>query len=461
MSDTLNVLVVVDVKNCFMKNIFSGKDDVTLNQRDEKNCIQMAKEIAGLTNKNDITVFTRDLHPLNHISFGEGSEGRTANFVETWPIHCRNVTQKCKSRPGFETEIPKAPEFNKMYKDITLNENNQDIINYITDKNLSEDKIKGSELSYYFYGTSISDVILKLNIENRSGKNKIGMKRSQSETQVEKINEINDTGTIDDIDFNSEHTEPLIINSKKFVTLTKGERCDQESYSAFNYHVSYIITNPSDPKINYAFNSLQENNSTGLWEWILNNRNGATNINITVCGLVGNVCVMHSVMQGKALWDNIYSTQPDNIAIISVNFCLSLIGTLFLEKDLPPGKAKYEFSELKDKFKTTKVNISGLGEHSLYSWMKFKYPSTPNIVFDTSFPTFESLFTPFEDRGGAQQKGGKKYKKCPKCKKNPYHGGKCFVCGFIPFLGKTKTQKRRRNGKKTRKNKRRFSRRRS
>ena len=82
---------------------------------------------------------------------------------------------------------------------------------------------------------------------------------------------------------------------------------------------------------------------------------------------------------------------------------------------------------------------------------------------DINLSNFDSLelFTPFEERG-VQQLGGKKYKKCPKCKKHPYHGGKCFICGFIPFLGKTQKRKRGKGkSKKTRKNKRRFSRRRS
>lgn len=456
MSETKKILIVVDVQNCFMKNVFSGKDDITLNQTDEENCIQMAKEIAELTQKNDIAVFTRDLHPLNHISFGEGSEGRTANFVETWPIHCRNPTQKCKSRTEKPTE-PTRPSFNNKFSELELKSTDETFKNkltgFINEKKIGETKIIGNNLSYFFYGTDIGNDIYQLNYNNNFfGANKIGMKRSQFESEDKSYDEIKDTNTLHDINVDAKP-------NGKFITLTKGERCDQESYSAFNYHNNYNIADPSKPTIDPTFNSVDKNQSTGLWEWILNNKGNATKMNITVCGLVGNVCVMHTILQGKAMWEKLY--KPENPGI-EVDFCFSLVGTLFLP-NLPPGGI-VKVSKSNEQIIGKKINLGDNEnpfEVSLKDWMQNNFPNSEGITFEEAFPNFDSLelFTPFEERG-AQQQGGKQYKKCPKCKKNPYHGDKCFVCGFIPFLGKTQKRKSRKGrSKKTRKNKRRFSRR--
>ena len=471
---TKNILIVVDVQNCFMKNIFgSDANENFLNQTDENNCIEMVQQISELTKVNDLVVLTRDLHPLNHISFGEGSEGRLINPPITWPIHCRNPTQKCTSRTN-NTEEPNRPKFEKKFSDLidpipkvpvtdlnilpqgdadsNLHRYKEKLTEFITKNSLSSKPIIGNELSYFFYGTEIGQDILNLNNSNKYGVNKIGMNRSQFENQDNTFDpnyKLKDTNTIADIRFAD------VKPNGKFITLTKGERCDQESYSAFNYHIDYKIDKPSNPEINYEFNSVDEKQSTGLWEWILLNKGDATNINITVCGLVGNVCVMHTVLQGKAMWDTLYKNKYPDITI-TVDFCFSLIGTLFLET-LPPGKDNVIVEKNEESIINQKINVPGVGEKSLKEWMQFNYPSTSLVSFEKAFPNFESLtlFTPFEERG--KQPGGKKSNRCPKCKKNHIQGGKCFVCGFIPFLGKTQKEKRGK-GKKTRKNKRRFSR---
>lgn len=476
--NTKNVLIVVDVQNCFMKNMFGGND---LNQGNEDDCIQMAKEISKLTEQNDIVVFTRDLHPLNHISFGEGSEGRIVNYEETWPIHCRNKLQKCglRERRTEGSDNISEPSYEKKFSDLTMNYADKEfegkIKEYIETKQTFKDRvlkdtfIKGNLLSYYFYGTDINDIIYELNQNALSGFNKIGMERSNIEVTPEnQATEINDKDTIDDIKW---QVEPLQKDNKKYITLSKGERCNKESYSAFNYHVDYNKTTPSTPTKNNNFVSIDKNNSTGLWEWLIDiaTKENITQLNISVCGLVGNVCVMHTVLEGKAMWEALYQKENQNI---NVDFCFSLVGTLFLNFKPPFKKVKFDIEDMiqnKDEKPTKKDDTPLI---SFYNFMKdIKYPKVENLSsndnynnfkdFDSAFPDYKLLFTPFGQRGGAQQLGGKKYKKCPKCKKHPYHGGKCFVCGFIPFLGKTKTQKRRRNGKKTRKNKRRFSRRRS
>jgi hypothetical protein len=142
--------------------------------------------------------------------------------------------------------------------------------------------------------------------------------------------------------------QPIDEGGIKYITLTKGERCDKEAYSAFNYHIVYDSSKPSDPvKSNIKPNDAT--NSTGLWEWILKNKT-SDEITITVCGLVGNVCVMHSLLQGIALWNNVYSKQNPEV---KVKFVYSLKGTRFAA--VPP------FTSVKPDF--DKDNVVGHFNH--------------------------------------------------------------------------------------------------
>ena len=143
--------------------------------------------------------------------------------------------------------------------------------------------------------------------------------------------------TNDDTKEISYDAQPIIetINSKqiRFVELTKGERCDEESYSAFNYHVKYNSTNPKEPVKDLPFPPTKDQ-STGLFEWILNNKGEANKINIAVCGLLGNVCVLDTVLQGMQMWEEVYSSENTDI---NVEFTFSLKGTYF-SPVIAPGK---------------------------------------------------------------------------------------------------------------------------
>lgn len=349
MSD-FNVVVVVDVQNCFM---YANKEQNAnfLNLGNINDSKDVAREISELVKKktenkeNSAVVFTRDYHPINHISF-ENDEGRNMNKSAPgtiWPRHCRNSTVKCAKRPTTEDikdiepeksmpsatkktlgEIAKSNNVNIKTVSDKLGLNENDVLNI---------PIKGTELSYYFYETNLANVVKKLNDGNKNGSHKIGLKSTKYET-------LGDKETIAE-----QNAENEIINSPaydnvasfpftKFIALTKGERCNEESYSAFNYHIKYDVTKPSTPTS--GLNNLIEANSTGLWEWILANRNGATTINVTVCGLVGNVCVIFSVLQGMAMWEAVYAKENPNI---TVNFEYSLMGNRFTTA-LPPNKVK-------------------------------------------------------------------------------------------------------------------------
>ena len=83
------------------------------------------------------------------------------------------------------------------------------------------------------------------------------------------------------------------------------------------------------PLINTEFDSIDQKNTTGLFEYLLKKTNGTPKkIIITICGLVGDVCVMHSFLQGISLWDNIYKPKfPEGT---TCDFQIDLGSTYFL-----------------------------------------------------------------------------------------------------------------------------------
>ena len=135
------------------------------------------------------------------------------------------------------------------------------------------------------------------------------------------------------------------VDDKQIYQLTKGEYCDYESYSAFNYHLKFEY----DDKKNIVSKELpiDKNNSTGLWEHIIEtnklNKDSNTTLEITVCGLVGNICVMNTVHHGIVTWNKLYQK---NYPHVTVNFIYSFPGTRFLPGappfNLPLGITDYQ-----------------------------------------------------------------------------------------------------------------------
>jgi nicotinamidase-related amidase len=392
MSNTLNVLIVVDVQNCFMNHVFSDETDESvekksggtfLNLAETEQSIAISKEIAELSKNNDITVFTRDYHPINHISF-MGDENRELNIPATWPHHCRNKFNVCKPRGDANFDPPAQPKDTfKTILDVNQElKNKKGIENYIDiNKKItkigssvsmtSSDPIKGTELSYFLYGTgdkNFANIVYTLNKDNL-GVYKIGLDRTKFHDSTQGQANISNPRENDKINFS---TKGLIKDGKTYVTLTKGEQCNKESYSAFNYHISYKTENPSSPEIDYGFDSIDKKNSTGLWEWILNNRNGKENLVITVCGLVGNVCVMHTVLEGIAMWETLYKIEG-----VKVEFQLSLKGTRFTPA-LPPSSVQpFTGEELNNIFKKSgnEIKVENIPSMTYRDWCNFKKPS--------------------------------------------------------------------------------------
>lgn len=384
--NVFKVVVAVDVQNCFL---FATENEnanfLNLDPTTIRTSEQVTREISDLVKdiKPNACVFTRDLHPMNHLSFME-DEGREFQKGTTWPRHCRNPTTKCKKREGTsdiadDKSKPAAPKplaeiidnSGEKYIDTTISKyiksaNLEPMSKYITDNDkdhlengyllskttnssltasdmelynlLSGLKIRGNEISYLFYSTDLLIPCLMLNMGNKTGQYKIGLQTENDEVigpaTMPQLLEDTKHGIIKQ----PENCFEFEVNKNgiktKFVALTKGERCDQESYSAFNYHLAYELDNTDKKKVNNAKPpAFDKSNSTGLWEWILANKGNATNIEIYVCGLVGNVCVIQSVLQGMAMWDNVYR---NNNTGVNVKFIFSLLGTRFTTA-LPPG----------------------------------------------------------------------------------------------------------------------------
>jgi len=323
----MKVLVVIDVQNCFMFHKDGERGGTFLNVEKEKVSKDIIDELETLVDDKTHVVFSRDFHPVNHISL-EGYEGRRIDALKgVWPKHCRNKGVQCGAR-AFDYKDPSLPN-----NVVDTDTGELTIVNEGTSSQRGGGEsidVIGTELSYMFFKSEkLKGPVKELIKKNREGKNKIGLGDTMVET--------NDASSeMKEAPEDSERTvnyDELPLDGK-YITLTKGERCDKEAYSAFNYHIVYDSSDPANPvKSNIIPNDAA--NSTGLWEWILKNRNGANEITITVCGLVGNVCVMHSLLQGIALWNNIYSRQEQNQGI-SVKFVYSLQGTRFA-KDVPEG----------------------------------------------------------------------------------------------------------------------------
>jgi nicotinamidase-related amidase len=240
----------------------------------------------------------------------------------------------------------------EVMNDINFDINNDNIITlenlikkYIDDPNLEEDSkmylegildtdiyknlnVQGLDLNYLFYNTTtLKDIIYALNTNNDS---EIGIKGNIGIGNNKKFININDTPNYDDKVYNVDNIIEYKPNNKtKYITITKGQYCDYESYSAFNYHIKikkehlktksiiYDVFKKYDNSLNVLEKLPAEKKySTGLFEYILKDfkkqNHGNTskqNIEIDVCGLVTNICVINTVHQGIAMWEKVYKSE--------------------------------------------------------------------------------------------------------------------------------------------------------
>ena len=340
MNGVLNVLVVVDVQNCFTHGGSLGNEQL-------KDSIEQIKEIIELINQNDVIVFSRDMHPINHKSVNMNTYSTTYDekiqenkqFVTRFPEHCRDNELTCddKNRKYEKTSRTPLLVSNKIVDFIKATDTNE-IYLYKLDKIIPFISIIGTELSYlYLLVDNPYLEIFKKFIMN-SKKNLIGISPDYINKDINNISQYN----ISHISFNN----PLNYRNKEFIQLAKGQLCNYESFSAFNYH---IRLNDNKPDNDLEANSLY---TTGLFEFIIQQVRirGTKTVNITVCGLVGNICVMNTVHQGLAMLESYkeLSSYKDLFDNIEINFVYSTKGTLFLPIAKPNIQAKIQTDTDKD-----------------------------------------------------------------------------------------------------------------
>lgn len=228
-------------------------------------------------------------------------------------------------------------------KDLILN-----FLNNIKNKNASilGTKICGPKLSYLFYGTEIADIIKNLNASD----NKYELKINNDLKNTDQIN-LKNSEILSKLEFYKETNKIT-----EYITVLKGEYCNFEAYSAFNYHAK-IEKEDSDSLIKELFDvydrnlnlvsslPVNEQMSTGLFEIILKcaRENSRNTVNIDVCGLVTNICVINTVHQGIAMWNKVYKIKEENKKI-KCNFTLLDNLSIPLYIDIPSKNLKYEYT---------------------------------------------------------------------------------------------------------------------
>ena len=79
----MNVLVVIDVQNCFMFHPDKVAGDTTGLNAGQIASEDIVKELETLVADKTHVVFSRDFHPVNHISLA-GYEGRKVDYIYIW-----------------------------------------------------------------------------------------------------------------------------------------------------------------------------------------------------------------------------------------------------------------------------------------------------------------------------------------------------------------------------------------
>jgi nicotinamidase-related amidase len=460
---TLNVLVVVDVQDCFMSNLLNNSNILNLGVSTDidaklKLSSEMVKQIVELDKKSNITIFTRDMHPINHISF-EGDEGRVLNPPKGyWPHHCR-TGKTCIPRLDYEGNEFKDSENNQRNPSEQL----ETVGNIIgkhpqiesvmgtIDNTYKELSVKGNQLSYFFYFTELADKVKQLNDSKKP--NIISLNEIQN---VELKYEIQNLKP----DYDQLNYRNITPIDEKYYSLWKGERCNHESYSAFNYHLKYEKTSgdrwiwdeaqhpiPIDPK-NFDKDKKQYKFSTGLFEFIidyLEQHQTITTVNFNICGLVGDVCVMHTAVQGALLYENIYNDifKAKNV---TCNFNVELSATAFLGPGAGKDTVSGYYADVPEDYSVQKIpNLKGK-DAALQQYKDF-YKTDTKIYYENVFaePKYNFILpvvTP--------SVGGKRTRKNRKLSMQKRHKSIC-KCNFCLFGGgRRKSMKKRRQTKRKR-----------
>jgi hypothetical protein len=226
-----------------------------------------------------------------------------------------------------------------------------------------------------------------------------------------------------------------------------------------------ISQNDIDGKTNINDNEYKY--TTGLFEFIIgyvknNNLNNVT-VNFNICGLVGDVCVMHSAIQGSLLWEKIYKTMSD-IGITNCNFNVELAATAFLgDGGFKPTQAGYyedtsdksaALEQYKNFYKLETAGYVDNVDDAKYSFVLDKVdastiaslPPPPTTEPPTEPPTLLPPTPPEGELSG----GRKRTRRNRKFSMHKKHKQNCN-CKFCLYGGgKRKSMKKRRQTKKRR-----------
>jgi nicotinamidase-related amidase len=296
----MKVLIIVDVQNCFIMKGSLGNNEADMT---------MMREIESMIKDGgyDMVVFTRDAHPPNHQSFA------------TYPDHCRDMS-KTKCPKTITKKVPTIKD--TLEKSKTIGQ-----LTNISDSTIASKPVIGTDLSYLYYQTSVHQIVFNPHYI---------IKKTDSSSDILDNNSAKRTIA---------RTFTYVMKKPTVVHILKGEYCDSDAYSAFNYHIKYS-GDTSSPEIELQ-TSIKY--STGLIEMIFDELSRSDNkklIEIDICGLAGNICVMHTFVHGSALFKQIltgkvcdsenvlYEGKPyhfNNINGLSVRLSYNYIrGTRFL-----------------------------------------------------------------------------------------------------------------------------------
>lgn len=363
-SSILNILIVVDVQNCFIHGGSLGNDNI-------EDSIQQITEIEDLIKINKLIIFTRDSHPENHSSFNYDFQDETIKRPGKFPPHCRsdkNCKKESEPKPKEQSKqiqnIITTPLINKQSETIeTILKNKEKYTNIM---NYLEEPVKGTNLSYLFFITSYASIFKILENNNHI----IGLNNDYYEQDLDIQNP-----AIEWIDFNKQCYK---YENKDFIVIKKGEYCKYDAFSAFNYHIDNSTIQSKNLKCEKKY-------STGLCEYIekyIQNK-PYTKINITVCGLVGNICVMHTVHQGL-----IMIQQYENLINKEIKFTFSCLGTLWLPIDHIQVKPNFSIQDEKQNIiKLFKENINTiLIINNLMKSLSYNFVFKKNHVMSITWP---------------------------------------------------------------------------
>ena len=296
-SKTLKVLIAVDIQNCFIHGgslaapllkstgeagKFHKTNVITKHFKNIKNyqdsgtdsgsvaSVQLATDALEMMKGKDIVVITRDSHPHNHSSFD----------IYGYPGHCRKrgdfpKLHKCAPTPkGVAAGMTGGATYGSEGKEI-IGTNPSFVYGLLAEEHPE----------FKPYVEKINNCDLKVGLTD----NEINLAPTGNNTfQCSK---------------NSERSAGLPL----FIDLRKGEYCAHDAYSGFMYHVTYnVASDPTGMTIENKHGEPSPKMSTMLLEILLSKMVRSTTkseydkIEIDVCGLVGNICVMYTVSYGNA-----------------------------------------------------------------------------------------------------------------------------------------------------------------